>query len=317
MKNILFLLLPILFSLLSCKGQNKKHVIVKTKIDSLESNVEVEKFITSIDTSIKNFKIQKITDFKDRFSKSDFCKSKADSLNIDKSFYKADFDNNGYNDLLVIIDYYDFTVLVIYGNANHNFKIEPLTRRSFQDCVFPKIREIDGVAVIDFYHKNYDWNNKSKNELVKNTLIHKYGDFVEYNPEISKHTIKKIEFETTGCFGTCPVFNLVIDQNRIAKFDANMYNRPNRKAKEIKGKFSTEIKEKEFNEIVDLLNYIDFPNLKNEYSVDWTDDQSCTLKITYDDDVTKTINDYGMIGTYGLDRVYKMLYSLRFNQNWK
>lgn len=316
MKNII-LILPILFSLLSCKGQNQKHIITKTRIDSLENNIEVEKFITSIDTSIKNFKIQKISDFKDRFSKSDFCKSKADSLSIDKSFYKADFDNNGYNDLLVIMDYYDFTVLVIYGNANHNFKIKPLTRRSFQDCVFPKIREIDGVTVIDFYHKNYDWNNKSKNELVKNTLIYKFGDFVEYNPETTKHTIRKIEFKTTGCFGTCPVFNLVIAQNRTAKFDAQMYNRPDRKSKEIKGKFSTEIKEKDFSEIVDLLNYIDFPNLKNEYSVNWTDDQSCTLKITYDDGITKTINDYGMIGTYGLDRVYEMLYSLRFNQSWK
>ncbi|TGD56677.1 DUF6438 domain-containing protein [Flavobacterium humi] len=316
MKNIFFLL-PILFSLISCKEQNQKHIITKTKIDSLKTTIDVERFITSIDTSIKNFKIQKISDFKDRYSKSDFCKSKADSLKIDKSFYTADFDNNGYTDLLTIMDYYDFTVLVIYGNANHNFKIKPLTRRAFQDCVFPKIIEIDGIAAIDLYHENHDWGNKSKNQLVKNTLVYQYGDFVEYNPEITKHVIKKIEFKTTGCFGTCPVFNLVIDQNRAAKFDAQMYNRQKENVKEIKGEFSTEIKEKEFNEIVDLLNYIDFPNLKNEYSVPWTDDQSCTLKITYDNGSTKTIYDYGMIGTYGLDRIYGMLYSLRFNQSWK
>ena len=316
MKNIIFLL-PILFFLISCKEQNQKQIITKTKIDSLESNIDVEKFITSIDTSIKKFKIQKISDFKDRFSKSDFCKSIADSLNIEKTFYKDDFDNNGYNDLLVVMDYYGFTVMVIYGNANHNFKIKPLTRRAFQDCIFPKIREIDGIAAIDFYHKNYDWNNKSKNQLVKSTLVYNYGDFIEYNPKITKHIIKKIEFKTSGCFGTCPVFNLVINENRTAKFDAQMYNEQERQTKKIKGKFSTEIKENEFNEIVGLLNYINFPDLKNEYSVTWTDDQRSTLKITYDDGLTKTISDYGMIGTYGLDRVYEMLFSLRFNQSWK
>lgn len=292
--------------------------ITKTRIDSLKSNVEVEKFITSVDPSIKEFKVQKISDFKDRHAEDDYCKAKADSLKIDKSFYTADFDNNGYTDLLVVADYYGFNVFIVYGNAQNDFKIDLLTRRSFQDCVFPKIRKIDSVTLIDLYHKNYDWrDSKPKNQLLKKTLVYQYGDFVEYNPKVSNHKIKKIEFQTTACFGTCPVFALTIDENRMAKFDAQLYNRPDREAKEIKGVFSTQIREKEMNDIVSLLNYIDFPNLKNEYAVTWTDDQSCTLKITYDNGAVKTIHDYGMIGTYGLDRVYEMFYDLRFNQDWK
>jgi hypothetical protein len=51
--------------------------------------------------------------------------------------------------------------------------------------------------------------------------------------------------------------------------------------------------------------------------VGWTDDQTCTLKITYDNGKTKTITDYGKIGTYGLNRVYSILFSLRQNQKWK
>ncbi len=316
MKKLVFLL-SIVFSLISCKGQNQKDVIAKTAIDSLQNENEVEKFITSLDTNFKGCKVQKISDFKDQFSKTDFCKSNADSLKIDKSFYKADFDANGYTDLLVMMNHYDFTVLVIFGNPDRNFKIRPLTRRSFQNCVFPKVIEKDGIAAIDLYHENYDWDNKSKNQLVKSTLVYKYDDFIEYNPKVIRHTIKKIEFTTSGCFGTCPVFNLVINQNRSAKFVAEMYNRPYRDASEIKGTFSAEINEKEFNEIEDLLNYIDFPNLKGGYAVHWTDDQTSTLKITYDNGLTKAIHDYGMIGTYGLDRLYKMLSSLRFSQNWK
>jgi hypothetical protein len=103
----------------------------------------------------------------------------------------------------------------------------------------------------------------------------------------------------------------------MATYDAKMFNRPDNKSKAVSGKFSTQINEKEFTEIIDLLNYIAFPNLKNEYAVSWTDDQSCTLKITYDNGATKKIDDYGMIGTYGLNRVYEMLYELRFNQKWR
>ena len=48
-----------------------------------------------------------------------------------------------------------------------------------------------------------------------------------------------------------------------------------------------------------------------------TDGQTCGLKITYDNGKTKIIHDYGLIGTFGLDRTYEMLFNLRKNQTWK
>jgi len=54
----------------------------------------------------------------------------------------------------------------------------------------------------------------------------------------------------------------------------------------------------------------------NSYRVSWTDDQTSTLKITYDNGKVKTIRDYGLIGTFGLSQAYKLLFDLRGSQPW-
>lgn len=48
-----------------------------------------------------------------------------------------------------------------------------------------------------------------------------------------------------------------------------------------------------------------------------TDDQTSSLKITFNNGNIKTISDYGMIGTYGLKILYGKLAELRFNQKWQ
>jgi hypothetical protein len=61
----------------------------------------------------------------------------------------------------------------------------------------------------------------------------------------------------------------------------------------------------------------DFETLQDNYAVNWTDDQTAKLKITYDNGKVKSIRDYGLLGTYGLDRVYQLLFELRENQKWE
>ena len=39
--------------------------------------------------------------------------------------------------------------------------------------------------------------------------------------------------------------------------------------------------------------------------------------VTYDNGKVKSIRDYGLLGTYGLDRVYQLLFELRENQKWE
>jgi len=119
------------------------------------------------------------------------------------------------------------------------------------------------------------------------------------------------------CFGTCPKFYISILKDKSSVFKAEKFNLESEEAKEIKGIFNTTLSDNSFSEIISLLDYIDFPSLNDKYAVGWTDDQTCILTITYNNGQVKTISDYGLIGTFGLDRLYELMFNLRFNQNWK
>ncbi len=306
----------ILILLIIFMGRNIFAQRIISKIDSFNNEKDVENLIHKLDEDYKEFKIKKIRDFREEHGENKFCKQIADSLKIDNSFYMADFDNNGYTDLLVIGDYYDFKIFVLMNYPNDSLKINRLTRRSFQNCTFPKIAN---DSIINYYYFSEPHIfSEEKSKLVKKDLIFKFGDFIEYNSKPNSYNIEKIEFQTTMCYGTCPQFFISIDKNKNGVFKAEYYNIDKNKGKgEVKGKFKTIINSNDYDTIISLMNYIDFPNLENNYSVNWTDDQTSTLKITYNNGKVKEISDYGMIGTYGLDRIYSLLFDLRFNQNWK
>lgn len=310
MKKIIFILLAVLIH------QNSFSQKSLSKIDSLKTETEAENLINTILNESKSFKIKKIADFNEQRGQNDFCKRMADSLNIGQSFYKADFDNNGYTDLMGIGDYYDFSIFIVMNYGKNSLKLNKLTRRSFQNCTFPKIKN---DSIIQYYYMSEpDWDNEEKPKLLKKDLIFKYGDFIEYNSNPASYDIEKIDYQTGACFGTCPQFHISIDKGRNGSLKAEYYNIDIAKSnKEIVGNFKTLVTKNNYDEIVNLLNYIDFPDLKDQYSVGWTDDQSSTLKITYNNGKVKEIKDYGLIGTYGLDRIYSLLFDLRFNQNWK
>ena len=142
-------------------------------------------------------------------------------------------------------------------------------------------------------------------------------DFIELNKKQKMYHIEKIEYQTTRCFGTCPQFKIVIDKSKNATFDAQHHNRKDKNEKEIKGKYKATIKDKDFDEIVNFLNDIDFPNLKDNYTVGRKDYPSCFLTITYDNGKLKKISDLGLSGTSGLKKIYNLLFELRFNQEWE
>ena len=63
--------------------------------------------------------------------------------------------------------------------------------------------------------------------------------------------------------------------------------------------------------------YKEFSDLKDKYEVNWSDDQTSTLIITYDGGKTKKIIDYGLVGTFGLNRIHDLIFKLRDNQDWR
>jgi hypothetical protein len=93
-------------------------------------------------------------------------------------------------------------------------------------------------------------------------------------------------------------------------YHAEFYNK-------LKGDFKSKITADRLSEIMNVLNYIKINGVDNDYRVLWTDDQTATLTIKFSDGHKKTITDYGMVGTFGLQKLYSLLFDLRDNQSWQ
>lgn len=313
-----YLCLTLFFILLSCKPTAGPIVFHESKIDKLFTEEGVEKFVSK-NTSFRDFTVMKAGDYKGNQSDSSFCKKTADSLGINKSFYKTDFDHNGYTDLLVSGKGHNFIVIAILNYPGNRFKTHYFYDGIRSNCFFTKIDTIGVTPVINYYAKNdRAYDDTVSSLLASKILIYHSGAFVEYNSDVKAHLISKIEYQTFPCFGTCPIFNLVIEMNGKGLLDAQEYNTNHNSIEaELEGKYNSIIRPSRYKEITELLNYIDFTNLLDNYAVRVTDLPGCRLKITYDNGKTKEIHDYGLQGTYGLKRVYSLLSELRFNQVWK
>lgn len=148
--------LQIIFFLLiiqSAFGQKRQF-----DIDKINTKEDIESLIHSFDKEYERFKLKKLSEFESSSDENNLCKKIADSLQITDSFYKSDFDNNGFTDILVIGEYYEFNIFVVMNYGKDSLKLNRLTRRSFQDCVFPKI---SNDSIINYYYLTEPhWNSK-------------------------------------------------------------------------------------------------------------------------------------------------------------
>jgi len=324
----------VLFFLCSCGNEQKKDKaenvvesnIKLSKIDSLKTKDNVQEFVRMFNTRYEEFELRKIQDFDRDYKTDSITKIIANKLGITKSYYKTDFDHNGYTDLLVIGDNKDcwgekscsFNSMVIMNFGNDSLKYVNIVRDRHTSIVPTIEKRKDETILIINNPDQISWKNEKYKDGSIDSLVYRNGDFIEYNPKVVKHSIERIEFSTGPCFGTCPIFSLTLSINGKSEFTAEAYNFGDDSYDEnVDGKYICNLEEKKWNELTELINYIDFANLEKDYAVNWTDDQSCTLKIVYDGNKIKEIRDYGLIGTFGLKKLYEQLFELRFNQNWK
>ncbi len=135
---------------------------------------------------------------------------------------------------------------------------------------------------------------------------------------MENNNINKIEFLTTPCFGTCPVFSLEINANGTSFLNAESYNYENEdEQSEIVGKFKTVIAKDKFDKILKALKQIDFSCLEKENDKFYEDMTSYTLTLTYNDNQVKEYVDKTQENSDELNALYKLLFDLRFNQKWE
>ncbi len=312
MKYYCIIVLFFLFFANNCKGLTiGKEIRQTSKIDSLVSDIEIETFIHLLDTAYSGFKLGR--------GKREY-QNLYDSLKI-KAVIKADFDKNGLTDILVTggINYPWSEIICILDSGRNKYTIKYLSS-SLYEAFATTVDLIDQTGVVYYTFNKGDFY-ESTHKVSVDTLVYKFGDFIEYHNIRHEYNIQKLEFTTTKCFGLCPEFEMSLNKNTDALFNAISYNYNRRrkttdKSKEFSGKYHCNITQDKFDQIINLLNYIDFPRIKDEYHLLSTCHQTATLKITYNNDRIKSVKDYGLVGTLGLVKLYRLLFDLRFNQDW-
>ncbi|NNM94913.1 MAG: hypothetical protein HKL88_05550 [Bacteroidia bacterium] len=240
----------------------------------------------------------------------------ADSLDV-KLWQKADFDGNGKTDLLVYMNTGGKNYLTVIMDNGKSFRVIFLSRYPFAEVFFPVIKKLGSTPLLILYKTCSYCHGPFEGITGTDSLIfptepfsNNFGNFVEPANAQHHYKIEKIEAATAPCTGTCPVFSMSIEANRKAGYHAIKYN-------DTTGNFTAVIDTMNYKKITSLLNYINFPQKKDNYNVTWTDDQAITLTITYDGGKVKKIYDYGERGSYGLNLLYSLIYQLRTNQEWR
>src|SRR5690606_30246669 len=131
-------------------------------IDNLNTSQEIENYIRNNFEFYEKFQLKSILEFERSNRNSDIeTKKLAKELNLIQSYFKADFDNNGYTDLLVIGDSYNcvsrgekscsFDVFVLMNYGKNDIQMHDLIRESGESMV-PVISQIEKQPILLIYN---------------------------------------------------------------------------------------------------------------------------------------------------------------------
>lgn len=236
----------------------------------------------------------------------------ADTVGYGQSrFFKCDLDANGLTDLVVDGRY----LCAMTAADNGTYRLHFLDRRSSGEQYAQLYRIVylrkTPLLVVKTARQHYHFltSQVSREDRV-DSLIFRFGGFIEYRATPARLPIARLTFSASGCFGTCPIFELTIQPGRRATYQASQYNKR-------RGYFRGVIDTAAYNPLLATLHYLQLTTLKEAYAVDWTDDQTLKLEVTFTNGQVKRIEDYGGVGTYGLANLYAQLFALRETQTWK
>lgn len=223
------------------------------------------------------------------------------------TFHKVDIDGDGATDLIVDGKY----LFAVIDAGNQKYEFYPIDRGTFtlRRYTLRDISRVAGETVLTIEPTKARDDMPPTEPVVRMSLVRRYGGWFELNKRPDNLRIQRISFSTSGCYGTCPIFEITINADRNAKYNAKKFNKPD-------GTFTGTVTATEYDQLVKVINYLGISTLKNGYAVGWTDDQTATVTIVYNRGKKKTIRDYGMVGTFGLEALYNQFFALRENQKW-
>lgn len=250
------------------------------KIDSLSTKEDIRKFLTD------NFSTHQLTHT-----------SYTPEIT---AYYKADFDNNGSTDLLVKTD----RCIAVLDKGNKRFKLHHIYAGERENYDVIDVLNVNDHSLPVLRGYLYEAHQYDGIIWQDDTLIYKFGDFIEYNAHPPSADVEEIVFKLGGGYPG-RVWDLKIDASGWATFEMERGERI----------FAGEVDSITYNCLIQTINYIDFPALlereskkKSGPSTLSTSEETYTLEITFKNGETTRTYDYGGIGTYGLKNLYRQLF---------
>ena len=290
------------------------HIAKANRVDDLKTDKDVAVFIAGLQKKLpgkdrEDFMLKATASLKRSLTGCNF------PINSTvRNWAKLDINKDGLTDLLVMGFVNSFRPYLIIDRGEFDFEIIPIQYGfSPMECEFATIQKGKEDFII-FHRIEFAWLPQSHGNATEkdhvDTLTYKFDALIENNDQKANLKIDSIILETTPCYGMCPIYTMRINADGNLFFKAQEYNK-------IKGNFKSKISNERFKEIMNVLNYIKINRVESRYRVPWTDDQTSTLTIKFTNGKVKVIEDYGMIGTFGLQKLYSLISDLRESQTWE
>jgi hypothetical protein len=151
----------------------------------------------------------------------------------------------------------------------------------------------------------------------RDTLVYKFGYFADYN-EAPKRSLSfdSIEYRFITNWSVNE-WNMRIYKDGTAVYvrERDSVDRPKKELYSFLEKLTMKIDPQEWQA---LLDYIEFENLDEKYELLNVSDQTTGFTTVYFTDGTKkTVRDYGLRGTFGLQTLYQKFYSMGQKPGWE
>lgn len=276
-------------------------------IDSLHSKTDVINFLTKyVNEHCKDWNIF--------VGKYDVLGAYEADQHRTNNYYKADVDGNGLTDL--IVDGWYATVMLDKENTYEEHRVD--NTLFFSRYIFKDTLRLPGEPLMLIYEDRASYRPHEKISI--DTFVYKFGELVEYNEHPHDQHIKKIKLSATGCYGTCPMYDLEVNADGSMWLNAEMYNKPD-------GNFFGRLNKEQMEEWRALNEYVNYNAIKGAFynvyeskgqgSIAVSDGAGAKLTIEYEDgSVKKIISEDKMNICLGARAVYNFLKKIRETDIW-
>ena len=287
-------------------------------IDSLQTDADVYRFLVKLDSRNKP---DSVNAYNSMYAEA-YERKVADSLHV-KLWQKTDFNNDGQTDLLVCAFNGSSSRLLAVVSNNGKYKIVNLTDGlgglyGYPAIFFPVIKKDKKNTTIFVYFKSGRRNTVNEQfpvngafELNCIKLVYKFNSFTELNSNPTMHTIQNLTFSGGGGLMGGDVKLSVDSKREVVYAYSGISGNPG-------GTYSGTIDTATYNELVSILNYINFPEMPDRFYKNVIDAVAYYLSITYDNGKIKKIQDYPAgESNYGLNLLYNELSKLEDTRQLK